>query len=212
MRQLGTFWGTLLAVRGYSNGESLVARNVGIAPAWERGRWRVRLIFMDHDDLSLPRPGDAHFRPDRILTGTLKDEAFGPGRPGLPRHPFSLVDFLGLAYRVGPAAASRGDCALRRSLARSYRHAGRAIRAVPSLRRLFSPRFLEESEAWDRTAAIFLAARGDVEGGGSWRGECREMLRRGGIDAGTIGIFVESAEEFAPFLRRMEMLFGGPPR
>src|SRR5262249_38204368 len=75
MGRLGGFWGPRLAIRGHPNGESLVPRNVGIAPAWSHGRWRVALVFMDHDDLHLPTRDDPHFRPDRILPGTFKDEA-----------------------------------------------------------------------------------------------------------------------------------------
>jgi hypothetical protein len=52
LRQIGKFWGTVLGLRGYSEGESFVPRNVGLRNVWEDGAWRVKIIFMDHDALS----------------------------------------------------------------------------------------------------------------------------------------------------------------
>jgi hypothetical protein len=37
MEQIGTCWGTLLAVRGFSDGESFVLRNVGAAESLAEG-------------------------------------------------------------------------------------------------------------------------------------------------------------------------------
>ncbi len=48
MEQIGTCWGTLLGVRGFSDGESFVLRNVGLRSCWRNGAWQVRVIFMDH--------------------------------------------------------------------------------------------------------------------------------------------------------------------
>ena len=62
MEQIGKFWGTLLAVRGYSRGESFVARNVGLKSSWDEGQWKVRIIFMDHDSVVMPGPEDKDFR------------------------------------------------------------------------------------------------------------------------------------------------------
>jgi hypothetical protein len=203
MRQFGVFWGTLLAARGYSNGESLVARNVGIAPAWERGRWRIRLIFMDHDDLNLPDRDAANFRPDRVLRGVSSDEKFGPGRHGLPKYPWSLVDYLRLTYRVGPEASADGEVAFRRALARSYRRTSRALQASPDLSRYYSPSFRRESEAWDRMAEVYLARPRTGPDQGRWRDDARSLAARSGLEAWSLAIFLESFEKFAPLLERM---------
>ena len=48
--------GRYLALRGYSRGESYVARNVGLKSVWDAGRWQVSIIFMDHDALVIPGP------------------------------------------------------------------------------------------------------------------------------------------------------------
>jgi hypothetical protein len=159
MRQLGRFWGTLLGMRGYSHGESLVARNVGITTAWARGRWRPTLVFMDHDNLRIPAPDDDHFRPRAMLIGTREDRNYVVGDPSIRQHPFSLVDHLRLIYRVGPAVASAGNEDLRRTLARAFRRTRRVIARESPTTGLFSPGFLEEARAWDRMVNSRLASR-----------------------------------------------------
>ena len=57
MRQLGDCWGTLLGMRGFSDGESFVQRNVGLKSVWSDGDWRVRVIVQDHDDLTVAGVG-----------------------------------------------------------------------------------------------------------------------------------------------------------
>ena len=53
MQEIGKLWGTLLAVRGSTNGESFVPRNVGLRSVWAEGHWQLKVIFMDHDNLNL---------------------------------------------------------------------------------------------------------------------------------------------------------------
>jgi hypothetical protein len=168
MRQIGTFWGTLLAVRGYSNGESLVARNVGIAATWSHGRWRVGLVFMDHDDLHLPAHDQPHYRPDSTLSGMIKDEAYAVGASRPRGGAFSSADFLRGIYRVSPTTADEGQVALRRAFGRAYRRTRRAVRAEPALSSLFCPSFLDDSDAWDRAISESLR-RGIVLDGDHWR-------------------------------------------
>ncbi|HXO39811.1 MAG TPA: hypothetical protein VN999_00060, partial [Thermoanaerobaculia bacterium] len=89
MRELGRLWGTLLAVRGYSHGESFVSRNVGLRSCWEDGRWQVRIVFMDHDGLTLPDDREEAFRPSRALPAMELDETYAwrRVRPKVPYQP-----------------------------------------------------------------------------------------------------------------------------
>ena len=64
-------WGTLLGLRGYSFGESFVARNVGLRTIWSQGEWSVRLVFQDHDNLVLPEKSQAEFWPMTALPPTV---------------------------------------------------------------------------------------------------------------------------------------------
>src|SRR5208283_1762716 len=60
---LGTYWGTLLALGAYSHGESFVGRNLGLKSSFEAGEWTVKLLFMDHDNLRIPDRGEESFWP-----------------------------------------------------------------------------------------------------------------------------------------------------
>ena len=59
----GEFEWYVWTARGYSFGESFVARNVGLRTIWSQGKWCVRLIFQDHDNLVLPDSNQAEFWP-----------------------------------------------------------------------------------------------------------------------------------------------------
>jgi len=63
LEQTGRFWGTLLAIRGHSQGESFVERNAGLRSVWLDGKWQVQIVFMDHDSLNFGTLGTAIFRP-----------------------------------------------------------------------------------------------------------------------------------------------------
>ena len=153
MRQIGTFWGTILGLRGYSRGESLVARNVGNAAGWNRGRRSIRLVFMDHDNLHFPTRDHEHLYVDRILGGTAEDWDYAVGDSSSRDEPFTLVDHLRSIYRVGTHVSDVGDLVLRQSLARSYLRTRVAVDREPSIAALFSPNLREESSAWDRIVA-----------------------------------------------------------
>jgi hypothetical protein len=83
--EIARFWGTLLGVRGHSRGESFVARNVGLRSVWEAAEWRVKIVFMDHDGLSLPELDHGHFFAQNCLPGILLDErhVWGRANPNL---------------------------------------------------------------------------------------------------------------------------------
>ena len=63
-----------------SRGESFVGRNVGLRSVWVEGQWRVKLIFMDHDALTLPDLEIGHFFAQNALPGMLLDERHIWGR------------------------------------------------------------------------------------------------------------------------------------
>src|SRR5206468_3114606 len=97
----------LLAVRGFSRGESFVERNVGLRSTWRDGRWSVGITFMDHDDLCFATD---RFAPLDTLPNMLLDE----------RHVLRQVATLERIYRLGEAAA--GAAAARRPRLRRAAH------------------------------------------------------------------------------------------
>jgi hypothetical protein len=148
MRQIGTFWGTLYAAGGCTWGETFVARNVGLRSCWENGRWRVRILFMDHDRMRVGR--DHLFQPQKVLRGMWEDQRYilgdgiGKGSSGKGE-----AGFLREIYRLAPEVARAGRRALGAEARRSYRKTLSVMADHPEVRPLFRRSFLRESGDWD---------------------------------------------------------------
>jgi hypothetical protein len=158
LRELGRFWGTLAAVKGYSNGESFVARNIGIRSAWIDSRWHIGLRFMDQDDLHIADPRQDDFSPDRLLKGMLLDQKFVQGSGGRPKPDSSFVA-LSRIYRVTPRVRALGLGALRRARNLAVRKTAVEMARNISLRDNFSPDFLKKALTSDRLWAAFSDER-----------------------------------------------------
>jgi hypothetical protein len=202
VRQLGTFWGTVLAVRGFSVGESFVARNVGIKSVWYRGRWQVRIVFMDHDNLQLPKEGDHGFRPEKAFPGILIDETHITGNPVRGPNLVCAVDHLRSLYRIDAITAQAHLSLLRRSMVHAYRKTQRSLFRRPTLKSLFPDRFVEESLAWDRAVAIYLRNSESAD----WRVEAEAMLAVEGLPEDVRRRFLKAIDEFSGFLKRFSFL------
>jgi hypothetical protein len=201
IRDLGTFWGTLLAVRGFSHGESFVGRNLGLMSAWTGGRRRVALVSMDHDGLRVDGRRNESFHPLDALPGMMGDERFIFGLDGRP----GSVGFLQSLYHVPEEDGARGQAALRRAMRRAYRRTHTAMREVPELAEHFSPSFLERIGDWDAVARARLRAL--KAGTGSWRTRAETFLNRRGYGAELVEEHLEAAEKYSDFLARQAFLY-----
>jgi hypothetical protein len=208
-RQLGTFWATVLAIRAYSFGESFVARNVGLKALWDRGRWTVRIIFMDHDNLHIPAGGDEFFQPTKCLPGMIADESHVMGH--IPKlQPLSgAVDYLRFIYRINDETAERHRILLRKSMAHAYRKTQHALATKPSLKRIIPARYVASSQAWDRIVAAFLRSRKSC-GAPNWMGEAVALLEAQGLPVGLRDRYASAIEKFSPFLERNAFLYATP--
>lgn len=164
LEELGRFWGTLASVKGYSNGESFVSRNVGIRSAWIDAKWRVGLRFMDQDDLHLPDASENDFSPERLLHGMLLDQSFVQGSKERPNER-SCLFALSEIYRVTPQMRAAGLRALRAARTLAVQRTRRKLARSISLRDHFSPIFLKKSLACDRLWAAYARERGAGEEG-----------------------------------------------
>jgi len=208
MRDLGRLWGTLLAVRGYSQGESFVARNVGLKSCWEGGRWRVRIVCMDHDALHLPDPGDEVFRPDAALHAMELDEVYLLGRLRRPRQaPFGAAEFLARIYRVGGVAARAGRADLRRALARAYHRTQAAVRRDPELTALFHPEFVRRLGDWDAVARLLIATPPGTELGDEFAAAVHRLLAGSDCRRELNAEYLETARRRAGQIRRFGFLY-----
>jgi hypothetical protein len=209
MRELGRLWGTLMAVRGHSHGESFVSRNVGLRSCWEHGRWRVRIVFMDHDALTLPHTGDEAFRPSHALPSMELDEtyAWGRVRPKVPYQPIGAAELLTRIYRVGRADARAARAALRRELARAYHRTQAAVRRDPRLAALFHPEFLRRLGDWDDVARLLLATPRGAELEPAFAAAVRRLLAARGYREELIEEHLAAARDRAEQLRRFAFLY-----
>lgn len=158
LRELGTFWGTLAAVKGYTNGESFVSRNIGLRSEWSGAQWRVGLRFMDQDDLHLPDPRQDDFSPTRLLKGMLLDQKFVFGSEHRP-NPKSSLFALTQIYRVTPQLHAAGLRELKEARMSAVKKTTVELRHNIPLRDHFSPIFLKRSLKCDRLWAAYSRER-----------------------------------------------------
>lgn len=195
--ELGGMFGLLVALRGYSKGESFVARNVGLRAVWERGEPRVRLVFMDHDDMHLPSP--RHRLPIlEVLQGLRLDHLFAFGAAD------ETTSFAKLAAIYG---CTRGDELYERARAR-LEHGCRAtyIQAQTKIatdtavaRDLQIPRYADLD--------VLLAAYGSHRHGGpGWVSRIAEELEAAGCSpttAADLAAYARDAEDFIAALAEL---------
>ena len=207
VQQIARFWGTLLAVRGSTRGESFVARNVGLKSVWVAGQWQVKIIFMDHDAVAIPGPRDQDFYPQLALDGMALDETYIWG--GLPPEELatSAVGYLQTIYRVSDDLKEQGQSLARVALKDAYKATQHALVTNVTLRSLFDPVFLKRLPDWDTLVTGYLQITRDTPASTKWRDEMRKMLAEKGYDRRTSEAYLDSVTDNRVFLERYSYLF-----
>jgi hypothetical protein len=204
MQQVGEFWGTLLGVRGYSDGESFVARNVGLRSVWEGGRWRIQMLFMDHDDLFVLGRKKQYFWPYRSILGMYRDEVHVMGRRLEGHLVKGEVGFLREIYAVDETTADAGLSALQRSIRQAYDKTLSALESNLGLQDLFFPPFIDCLRDWDNIVRIYLESSPDSE---LWKPQALNYLRNKSYEPPRVRNYINSIEEYSDFLHRMAFLY-----
>jgi hypothetical protein len=145
-------------VKGYSNGESFVSRNIGLRSEWSGAQWRVGLRFMDQDDLHLPDPRLDDFSPHRLLKGMLLDQRYVSGSKN-HLNPKSSLFALTQIYRVTPQVYAAGVRVLKQARMSAVKKTTVELRRNIPLRDHFSPVFLKRSLECDRIWAAYSRER-----------------------------------------------------
>ena len=202
VKQIATVWGTLLGVRGHSRGESFVARNVGLRSVWERGEWRVKLIFMDHDALSLPELEQGHFFAQNSLPGILLDERHVWGRANPALFAGTLVGCLQRIYRTSATVEERARAVADAELQAAYRKTQAALLTNATLRGFFSRVFLSRLFDWDQFVVGYLNGRDE-----RWQREMKQLLKQKGYEADTFDSYAKAVEQHKGFFERNGFLF-----
>jgi predicted DNA-binding ribbon-helix-helix protein len=208
LEQLGRFWGTLLAIRGHTQGESFVARNAGLRSVWRDGRWQVEIVFMDHDSLSFASVGTAQYRPRDSVNNASKDgkHIFG-GSYGRSYRVRGEFWFLRRIYRVGSMLERRGIAAFRAALKNAYHRTHEAMRTNPELTPLFHEHFVEKIRHWDDLVSSYLATPKTRSARAAWKASSHTLLARRGYARDLADEHVNTVTRHAKFLRRLSFLF-----
>jgi DUF971 family protein len=200
--EIATVWGTLLAARGHSRGESFVARNVGLRSVWEQGRWKVKLIFMDHDALSLPDLENGHFYAQSAMQAMLLDERHVWGRANPALFPASLVGYLMSIYRIGSDVEARAQALAEKELKAAYDKTHNAMLNDQRLRVFFSDVFVSRLFDWDEFVRGYLGGQSE-----KWKKKMKKMFADKGYEADAFDYYTQAAEKGRGFLERHAFLF-----
>jgi hypothetical protein len=205
LEQIGTMWGTLLGLRGYSFGESFVARNVGLRTVWSRGDWRVRLVFQDHDNLVVPDESQEAFWPTRALRPTMLDDWYIQGCDGNV-NPGIEWNALERIYRPDAALRESGRRRLRATIKRAYTKTQAAMQFDPRVRARFNRRFIERLRDWDAVVRIYLARYGPTNAR-DWEARVTTFLKKRGYDHGLIADHCRALAEHGSLVERHSFLY-----
>jgi hypothetical protein len=172
---IGRYWGTLLAVGGFTDGESFVPRNVGIKSRFLGGQWVARICFMDHDGMrGLTAPGETP-QPAWPIEGMRKDgdwiceDRQAPGE----------FDCLRRIYRVSATVEKRGEEVFRDRVAHAYAATRAAMERSGPARDLFDQEYLPTLRARDEVIRQFLACDGEEAALKRWRKRAARRMRGG---------------------------------
>jgi len=201
LEEIGTVWGTLIAIRGYSRGESFVARNVGLKGVWESGEWKVKLIFMDHDALGIFEPDCTDICSEEVLCSQQLDETYLWGRVSI----LGSVGHLRAIYRISEDVYQQGQQLTRLQAKKAYDKTQRQLISDPALRSLFHEEFIRRLVQWDDLVRAFLQARSNGGANDAWKAKVKK-----GFDKKNSAWFdshIEGLEKYAPFLERQSFLF-----
>ncbi len=209
VQQIATFWGTLLAVRGYSRGESYVARNVGLKSVWEAGQWRVKIIFMDHDALTLPGPTDQGFDARTAVQGMALDESYIWEAWPPEQFATSEVGYLQAIYRVGTDVDKKRLTLARTALTKAYRKTQHALLTNPRLRPFFHQDFVKRLLDWDVLVNGYLQLAPETDADTLWTTAMKQMLAEKGYEERMFDVYKEVIEHHRGLFERQAYLYRG---
>lgn len=204
--QIAKFWGTLLAVRGCTRGESFVGRNVGLKSCWEGGEWKVKIIFMDHDAMAFPGHDEPVFYADSSIPTMAIDERYIWGYKE-EQFNTSQISYLQRIYSVGNRLEAEARSLFERSLHAAYGKTRQALLSNQRLRSLFHETFLERLLDWDTVVGGYLQLNNHKSVNAKWKKEMNVRLTAKGYRRGACNALIATIEKNRPFLERYSFLF-----
>ena len=206
MAQIGHYFGFFTALRMWSEGESFVTRNVGLRNVFTNGAWKVRVLYADHDSVSIPTRDYDLWDPGATFHGLRHDMVHVLGGQAGVRAVTGEVAVLRTIYRATPALAEAGLRTFRMSCRDSYFHAHDAIETSDPMRRMFTRGFVKELRDWDDLIRGWAEAR-EQDTVDQWREEATAMLRERGYSKARAEGLVESVLKNAADVERYTFLY-----
>jgi len=207
LRDIGTFWGTLMGLGSFTRGESFVARNVGLRTVWENGRSRARIIFMDHDDLDIVGAGVTEFYPRAVLPAMSDDEIHIFGGLSCGEAIKGEIGFLDDIYRINSAIKRQGKLEILQAIDSSYKKTTRELAENKKVRACFHEAFIERLNDWRLVVSRYLAAGKDGSSLQAWRSETKDFLAKRGHNDHMIYDYFCAIDTSDDFLNRYSFLF-----
>jgi hypothetical protein len=207
LKQIATFWGTLLAARGFSRGESFVARNVGLKSCWEAGEWKVNIIFMDHDAVVMPGFQNSDLDLHSTLSGMALDETYIWGRSNSEEFSASEVGYLQKIYQVNEDVCEQGQALAQTALRDAYKETQRELLTNAKLQSLLGKAFIERLLDLDALFSGYLQLTPETLASTRWKQEMKMMLSMRGYKARTCDLYIDAIETNRAFLARYAFLF-----
>jgi len=200
LRDIGRYWGTLLAVGGYTEGESFVTRNVGLKNRWRQARWETRICFMDHDCLQARGIDGDWPNPSFSIEGMRKDHDWIRGKH-CDRSEFACLREI---YRVAADCEKAGEAQFLDSVAKGYRVTRDAMKSS-ALEKFFDAEFVRGLELRDEVIGWYLKSEGGSDG---WREKARSIMSQSAFPAEWVPEMCDAIERNHPTLAQFAFLYG----
>ncbi|HEY0143450.1 MAG TPA: hypothetical protein VGF48_21340 [Thermoanaerobaculia bacterium] len=207
MAQIGRFWGTMLAARGHSTGESFVARNCGLRSVFEDGEWKINVVFMDHDSLTFASRYEHTYNPRYSVRNAAKDAKFILGGYFDKNYVRGELDYLRDIYRVSPALEIRGRAAFRAAMRDAYRKTQKAMHENPEVREMFKPRFVRRLGDWDEVVRRYLRPARTARQRERRKQDLDRLLIKRGYGRELRAQYIDTLVKQRHFLRTVSFLF-----
>lgn len=205
---LGMLWGTLLALGGYSFGESFVARNLGLKCSFVDGEWTVRLLCMDHDNLHIVDQEEECFWPHPAFRASVVDECFICANPGRPRQiEGSSLWCIEQIYQVDPENCLKSKTYLHQGMEKGYKQTRRSMDHDPRVRRLFSRSYLRHLHDWDVIVADYLMICGDSKKIAGWKKHTESYLASRNYRKDVIANYLDAVAKHNDVIDRYSFLY-----
>jgi hypothetical protein len=210
---LGQLWGTVLALGGFTYGESFVGRNLGLKSSFAGGAWTSRLLAMDHDNLHIPDDEEEVFWAQGALRTAVMDENFIRGNPGRPKQvPRCALHYLQQIYHLeshdAPAESRR---CLEFAMGAAYRETCRALEEEPQMWQLFSGSYRRHLRDWHVVVADYLTNVHEAKAAEfkAWKNRTQAYLTERNYDK-IVENYCTALEKHGDFVRRYSFLYLPP--